>query len=862
MNKEILMKEFQKDYKRYWFVKLFEEKGFKRKQCRKCGKFFWTLQERDVCPDQPCSQYEFLGNPPTKRKLNYIETLNKIEQFFTESGHTSVGRYPVVCRWFPGLYFTIASVVDFQRMTNSTSVFEIPSNPLIVMQPCLRFNDIPNVGTTGRHYTNFVMIGQHSLYNGKNGYWKDRCIQLDFDLLRKVFGVPEEEIIFLESAWIGYGTFGTSLEYFVKGLELGNAVFTEFQGDLNNYKVMRKKFIDMGAGLERFCWLTQGTPTSYDAVFGEVIEKMKQKSGIEYDKDFFLRYAKISGLLNLDEIPNIEIARNTIAKQLGVSKEELIKKIGPLEALYAIADHTKALALAITDYGIPSNVGGGYNLRVIFRRALGFINEFNFPFDLKWVIEKHAKNLKEIYPEIERNLEFIFKIIDIEEKRYKQTIERSKKIIESLKDFSENKLIELYDSHGITPELLQKITGKKIEIPSDFYAKITEKHISETRKKEIDLGISGETRKLYYENEKLFDFEAKVLKIIDNQVVLDKTAFYPRGGGQEPDYGTISNCKVYDVEKYGNIIVHFVENPSFKENDLVKCKVDENRRNKIVRHHTATHIVTGASRKILGNHIWQAGSKKDEDKAHLDITHYEKLTEEQFKQIQDLSNKIIRKGIQTKKLIMPRKIAEREYGFKIYQGGAVPQENLRILVIGDFNVEACGGLHLDNTKDIEEIYIFNTKRIQDGVIRLEFVAGKDLVEKTKKRIDEEKRKIKEYEKRKKRIIIESKARIAKYKKEKTPEENIIYRDTEDMKELEVIGQKAVKKDPSRYMILIGNGIVFGIRGNKCKKNIKPIVKEIAEIMGGSAGGFKNEFKGGGPLKNKGKEAYEKFKKLN
>lgn len=425
--------------------------------------------------------------------------------------------------------------------------------------------------------------------------------------------------------------------------------------------------------------------------------------------------------------------------------------------------------------------------------------------------------------------------------------------------------MELYDSHGINPELLKEMDKEnvlKIKIPEDFYLKITDKHLQEKQKVErklFDASELADTKKLYYDNEKLLDFNAKVLKVDNENVVLNQTAFYPRGGGAEPDMGFINDCKVYDVEHEENVIVHKVKNPNFKVGNTVSCKVDSKRRMQIVKHHTATHMINGAARKVLGFHIWQAGSKKDVDKAHLDITHYELLTEDQMKEIEKIANETIKKGLKVKKEILQRTEAENKYGFTLYQGGVVPEKMLRIISIQNYDAEACGGLHVDNTLEIEEVFIFNSRRIQDGIIRLEYVAGKDLVAKTKKELEEKKsldeqrlkKKMDEIrsEKEKVRVLVElSKTMIG-----------INYIDTEDMKELQVIGRKSVKDEPDKFSVLVGRGVVVGVRGEKSKVDIEKIVKEAAKIMGGSASGRGNEFKGGGPLKDKSKEAYEKLK---
>jgi len=859
-DKKTLINALQKDWKKYWLVELFKEKGFKRRQCKSCGKFFWSLTEQEVCNESRCKGYTFLEKQLAK-KMDYFKTWDSVKDFFVKNGHTALKRYPTICRWYP-LYFTIAGIVDFYRIANNKITFEFPANPVILSQPCLRFNDIPNVGLTGQHYTCFNMIQQSSVY-GKSGYWKDKCIDLDYNLLTKVFGIKPEEINFLEDAWIGYGAFGYSLEYFVGGIEMGNAVFTEFEGDLNNYAPLKEKIIDMGAGLERFCWIGQRTPTSYEAVFGPLIEKMIKKAGIDYDEKFFSKYAKFTGSLNFTET-NVEKEKEKIAKTLKIPLNELYKKVSPMEKIYSIADHSRTLLFALSDGGLPSNVGGGYNLRVILRRALNFIEQLNSPFDIEEIIEGQAKYLKKMNPELIESLNHINKILDSENKKYRETRERVKGVVESLakEEITEEKLVELYDSQGINPELLAEVNNN-IKIPEDFYAKVTEKHLQEKEgKEEKKMDVSGllKTKKLYYDNEKLFEFKVKVLKIEGEDVVLDQTAFYPRGGGQEPDFGFINGCEVYDVEPFNDVIFHRVKNPNFKVGDIVKCNVDSKRREQIKKHHTSTHLINMAARILLGNHIWQAGSKKDVDKAHLDLTHYEPLTEEQRKKIEDFANTLIKKRIKVKKEVLLRNVAEKKYGFVIYQGGSIPETTLRIISIAGIESEACGGLHVDNTEEIEEVFIFNTKRMQDGVIRVEYVAGKEQVAKTKRELKEQKKIEEERFERKKREIEEEKQKVKSLKESSKKMFGVNYVDTEDMKKLEIIGRESVKDEPEKFSVIIGKGIVFGIRGEKCKENIERIVKEAARIMGGSSGGRDNEFKGGGPLKEKGNEAFEKLKK--
>jgi alanyl-tRNA synthetase len=731
VTKKELLQEFQKNPQRYWKVKLFDDLGFKRRQCKNCGKFFWSLKDQETCNDSTCRSYEFIGKRITKKPLNIFQTWKKIQKFFEDNGHAALNRYPTVCRWYP-LYFTIAGIVNFYRVDEEGNLdWEVPANPSILLQPCLRFNDIPNVGLNSKSFTCFGMIQQTSFFDGRQGYWKDKCIELDFNLLTKVFGIKPEEINFIEDAWIGYGAFGSSLEYHVQGIELGNAVFTEFAGTLENYREMKEKVIDMGAGWERFVWITQGTPTSYDAAFGPVVEKMRKICEIKYDEKIFLKYVKISGKVNLDEYTDLKIVLEKIASQLEISLEELKKTIEPLQALYSIADHIRALVFALADGGLPSNVAGGYNLRVILRRALSFIDKFNWSLKIEDVADWHINYLKKMFPEVEEHRGEIEEILQAETNKYKNTRERASRIIQSFagRRISEDELIKLYDSEGITPEQLG------IEVSSDFYSKVTERHMAEKKEEEkIVFDVTGlpKTKILYYDD--VLKFKAKVLKVFGNFVVLDQTAFYPRQGGQECDLGYVDRHKVINVFKIGDVVIHELESTlESKENVTVNCEVDEKRREILKKHHDAIHIISGAARKILGNHVHQHGAEKTEEKARIDITHFESLSEEEEEKIEDLANKIVEKGLPIKKYVMKRGEAERKYGFGIYAGGYIPSRVLRIVEIPGFDVEACGGLHGDNTKDVGFIKILRTKRIADGLVRIEIKAGEVALEYMRKK---------------------------------------------------------------------------------------------------------------------------------
>jgi alanyl-tRNA synthetase len=746
--KEQLRKRFSSEPEKYYRVSLFDEIGFLRKKCPKCNMHFWTLDaNRVTCNEQPCESYSFIGNPPTKERLGYIEAWQRIRSYFSNKGHHILQRYPVVCRWRPDLYFTIASIVDFQRIESGKVVFEFPYNPLVVPQMCLRFSDIANVGMTGRHSTSFCMIGQQALAN-EQGYWKDRCIELDYELLTSVFGIPKDEIVFKEDVWLGYGAFGYSLEYCVAGLELGNAVFTAFEGEPERFSELKEKVVDMGAGLERFAWISQGTSNSYDAVFPQVIQKLENSIATELPKEEFMeKYFELAGGLDSEQFRGgLDAISDALSKSLSLPSSDFKKNASLLQAFYSIADHTRTLAFAIADGALPSNVGGGYNLRVILRRALDFAEMLGLQVPLSEVAIWHADSLEKMYPELKEHLEDIKIVFSAEEQKHKSTKARSSSLLSSLakagRKIDLQKMVQLYDSEGITPETLVR-QGIADSVPADFYSALTSRHLTQKQKADVvEEGQAGwpniseveglpETKLLFYENRDQFDFKALVLKIIgEKYVVLDQTAFYARAGGQEPDHGTLAGYSVTDVRKYDKIIVHQLSNPceaKIHVGDTVTGRVDRSRREKIMRHHTATHIVNGASRKVIGSWVWQHSAFKDEDMARLDITHFSKITREQLLEIERISNEIVRNDLPVSISWLPRSEAEQKYGFRLYQGGAAPTKLLRIVSIDNWDVEACGGTHCSRTGEVGLIKITRTERIQDGVERLEFVAGEPAI---------------------------------------------------------------------------------------------------------------------------------------
>ncbi|MGI0057667.1 MAG: alanine--tRNA ligase [Nitrosarchaeum sp.] len=886
MDKKEILKEFSSDPDRYYKVKLFEEQGFVRKSCLKCKRFFWTLDSgRELCPDDADDTYSFIGDPPTTKRFDYTQAWKEVESFFVKNGHTSVSRYPVVCRWRDDLYFTIASIVDFQRIMGSKVIFEFPANPLVVPQTCLRFKDLENVGVTGRHFSSFCMIGQHSIPNSE-GYWKDECVDLDFRLVTQQFGIKKEEVVFVEDVWAGGGSFGPSLEYFVRGLELGNAVFTEFQGELGKHTTLEQRIIDMGAGLERFAWITMGTPTAYDCCFGPINQKLFEKIGIDSDSEILRKYfTEIAKAL--EEFEDLNDVRRHAIKKTGLTDHQLNKMIIPLEGMYLIADHLRTLIFAITDGALPSNVGGGYNLRMMLRRINGTISRLNLKLDIDELIDAHIDYLKDTYPELDDKRDDVKQILKIESQRYQESKGQMKKKADRIREKgipSVDELITLYESDGITPEYLKEVNAIS-EIPSSFYSKLSDLHQSEKKKeiKKLPLDELPETETLFYKDDPM-EFEAKVIKVYDDQVVLDRTSFYARGGGQEPDHGTIAEFNVVNVDKHANIIVHKLEGGIPKEGEIVSCKVDAIRRANITKNHTSTHIINASSRGVLGSWIWQHSAFKEDDHARLDITHHSSLTDEQVKQIEDAANKMVKENLPVNIEYFDRGTAEQKYGFRIYQGGVVPVKSVRIVSIADKDIEACGGTHVKKTGDIELIKITKTKRIQDGVVRLEFVSGPTAFEYVKQQEIETKQKAREDAQ--KEELEEQREENKQKAREKIPSilEKILDGQSIELDEIQIkgnlcftasqnydeyfhlnFGKKLVSRNvKAAFCGIFESGPTIRIivyAGEQSGVNAGSIAKEISAILGGSGGGDTKFAQGGGKDKSKKDEAIGKAKSM-
>ena len=740
------MKISEEEYR----LKFFFDNGFVRRKCKVCGSAYWTLdRDRETCGDAPCQDYTFIG-----RELKPDVDMPKVRRifldFFKKKGHEVVKPYPVVARWREDIYLTIASIAIFQPFVTD-GIMPPPANPLVISQPCIRLVDIDNVGlTAGRHLTIFEMGGHHAFnYPDKEVYWKEETVRLCHEFLTEELGIDERTITYKEDFWVGGGNAGPDVEVCVDGLELATLVFMCFKVKGEEYIPMKMRIVDTGYGIERFAWFLSGKPTAFHIIYKQLIEKVFRDVGVTPpDDELLAKVARASALMRVERGKMVNELRRELSEVTKIPLEKLEAEIAPLERVFALMDHTKCLAFMLADGVVPSNVGEGYLARLVIRRSLRLCDLFRLEEGyLRKLVDEQIKIWGDDFPRLNKMRKTMMEILELEEEKYRTSINRGRSLIErvvkGLKDESlpVDALLQLYDSHGLPPEVIKEEAeklGVTVKIPDNFYGLVAKLHQSaKPVEEEVLYDVSGlpPTRLLFYENQYAFTCEGRVLKRGKGYVVLDQTCFYPRGGGQEADKGFIvwggSKSEVLDVVKIGDVVVHVVSE-EVPEDVVVKCEVDVERRLGLMRHHTATHILLEALRRVLGDHVWQAGAQKWPDRAHLDVTHYKYPDAQQLKAIEDMANEIVLKNLPVKVSFIERERAEREYGFEIYQGGVVPGRYVRIVNVEGWNVQACGGTHVASTGEVGLIKITKVDRIQDGVLRFEYKAGKAALEYVRK----------------------------------------------------------------------------------------------------------------------------------
>ena len=891
----MLEEEYQLEY--------FKTQGLTRKICKSCGLAFWTRDSaREVCGDAPCEPYNFIGNPVFK-----THTLDGMREaylsFFEKHGHTRVERYPVVARWRDDIYLTIASIADFQPFVTS-GIVPPPANPLTISQPCIRLNDLDSVGRSGRHLTTFEMMAHHAFNTpSEEVYWKDRTVEL-CDLFIQSIGGDLNLVTYKENPWIGGGNAGPSVEVLIGGLEVATLVFMslgkqktgdrgyELNGEM--YYPMNLRIVDTGYGLERFVWASKGSPTIYDAVFPEMVSSVMSAAGLSHmldNKDYtkiLALNAKFAGLMDISGT-NLFNLRKKVAAAIDVSPEKLDKMITPIEKVYAIVDHTRCLAYMLGDCIVPSNVREGYLARLVIRRTLRMMNELKIDVPLGELIEQQTRIIGT--NKFEQELPVVREIVERETEKYAATLERGTRIVQKLAKSYKAKsqrvplaeIVTLYDSHGIQPEMVRDIAAKEgavVDLPDNFYSMVAEMHSESKKEAEVSEAekytgrVQGlpPTKKLYYEQPSDIEFEAVVLDFFDGYAVTDQTLFYPEGGGQPADTGTLvstdSMVRVDTVIKVGEVVLHHVTGGVLRRGERVKGMVDEERRWSLMRHHTATHILLHAAKEVLGAHIHQAGAQKGSESSRIDIRHFKHITPEELRRIETSANRMIMAGQPVEITVEDRSKAEQKYGFSLYQGGVPPGKFIRVVkVAGD--IEACAGTHCQSTGEVGVIKIIRVEHIQDGIERIEFAAGvaaiyymqhleqvvnaaagvlsvqtENLPPTVTRFFTEWKDQKKEIERMSARIVeLEMQSLVA----EAIGGTDVVIRRIDlPAKELSALATSVSEKGGIALLASAGDTVRVVLASGDARVNAGEIIGQVCSLLGGKGGGKPGMAQGGGP----------------
>ena len=695
-------------------------------------------------------------------------------QFFESNGHLIVPSAPIVLKDDPTLMFNNSGMAQFKEyfLGNGT-----PKSPRITdTQKCLRVsgkhNDLEDVGFDTYHHTMFEMLGNWSF----GDYFKKEAINWAWQLLTEVYkipkenlyvsvfeGNPDENVPFDQEAWdiwkelisedriiLGnkkdnfwemgdQGPCGPCSEIHVdlrteaekalvsgkslvnndhpQVVEIWNNVFMEFNRKADgSLEKLPAQHVDTGMGFERLCMALQGKTSNYDTdVFTPLIEKVEQITGLKYTSN---------------EVKNI-------------SEEQNKTNI----AIRVIVDHVRAVAFAIADGQLPSNTGAGYVIRRILRRAIRY--GFTFlgtkePFINK-LVEVLANQMGEFFPEIKSQQQLVTNVIREEEASFLRTLEQGLQLLENVmaettgKEVSGAKAFELYDTFGFPIDLTALILREKgYDLDEAGFnvamqeQKARSRAASEVSTEDWNVLIPGnvETFVGYDRTEN----EVKITRIrkVDSkkdgvlyQIVLDNTPFYPEGGGQVGDKGTLVSAnetiQIIDTKKENNLILHFAKQlPENIEAGFV-AKVNTDLRTSTSKNHSATHLMHLALRTILGTHVEQKGSLVNPNYLRFDFSHFSKVSDEELRQVEASVNQQIEAQLQ---LVEHRNIPIKEALDKGAMAlfGEKYGDNVRMIEFGD-SKELCGGIHVKNTADIWHFKIISEGAVAAGIRRIEAITG-------------------------------------------------------------------------------------------------------------------------------------------
>ena len=647
-----------------------------------------------------------------------------------------------------------------------------PSVRMTTCQKCIRTGDIENVGKTARHGTFFEMLGNFSF----GDYFKEQSISWGWEFVTQHLNIPEEKVwvtVYEEddeafgiwenqikipkerivrlgkddNFWeIGIGPCGPCSElYFDRGEEYGcdnpdckpgcdcdrylefwNHVFTQFNRDEEgNYGQLEHKNIDTGMGLERMACIMQGVDTIFDVdTIKHILNTVEKMANVEYGKG---------------------------------GKTDVSIRI--------ITDHIRAVSFLVADGVLPSNEGRGYVLRRLLRRAarhgklLGIKENFLYK-----LVDEVIKVSGEAYPELVEKESYIKKVIRIEEEKFNETIEQGMEILASyiadLKKNGETTLsgenaFKLYDTYGFPIDLTQEILEEEhLSIDEEAFNEEMNKQRERARSargnmdgeswkedplSKLDSSVAS-TFEGYFEleNSGIIKAIVKDNELVDSAVagdkviiVLDKTTFYPEGGGQAGDAGLLVNknedivVEVIDTKKgANNTIKHIgiVKSGMINTGEKLSTIVDKEIRMASARNHSATHLLHKALKEVLGEHVNQAGSLVTSERLRFDVTHFEAITKEELKVIEEKVNDVILESLNITCENMSINDAKNKGAMALF--GEKYGDEVRVVSMGDYSIELCGGTHLTNTSQIGMFKILSEGGVAAGVRRIEAITGR------------------------------------------------------------------------------------------------------------------------------------------
>ncbi|HBG8360526.1 TPA: alanine--tRNA ligase, partial [Clostridioides difficile] len=710
-------------------------------------------------------------------KMGLNEIRSKFLEFFESKGHYVANSYSLVPNNDKSLLLINSGMAPLKNYFSGVEV--PPSVRMCTSQKCIRTGDIENVGITARHATFFEMMGNFSF----GDYFKRESIKWgwefvtewlnipedkiwvtvyeedddSYDIWAKEMNFPEERMVRLgkdDNFWeIGTGPCGPCSEiYFDRGEEYGcdnpdckpgcdcdrylefwNHVFTQFDRDEEgNYSLLENKNIDTGMGLERMGCIMQGVDTIFEVdTIKSILEAVEKLTGVKYGEN----------------------PKNDISIRI-------------------ITDHIRAVTFLVSDGVLPSNEGRGYVLRRLLRRAarhgklLGVKELF-----LQKLIDEVIKVNDKAYPVLVEKESYIKKVVGIEEEKFNETIDQGTEILNSYIEVLKNEgktvlsgqeAFKLYDTYGFPIDLTKEILEEEhLSVDEEAFNEEMEKQKERARNargnmdgeswKEDPLSKLESTVDSTFNGYSEIYGEGTIEAIVKDDelvqsaeegdkvsIVLDNTTFYPEGGGQVGDCGLITNenlvLEVLNTKKgANNSIKHIgiIKSGRISNGDKVKTLVDRETRMSAARNHSATHLLHKALREVLGEHVNQAGSLVTPERLRFDITHFEAISNEELKVIEEKVNNVILSSLDIKCDIMNIKEAKEKGATALF--GEKYGDEVRVVSMGDYSTELCGGTHLTNTSQVGMFKILSEGGVAAGVRRIEAITGKAVYEYLKER---------------------------------------------------------------------------------------------------------------------------------